>query len=101
MGLIKKVDVKAYLATRRGLRVPAVADASKQIANKRVKIGFSSAKPASARVTSAEFLQDFCLDHSSPDHSSPQRSAQAAFVPLAAGRPRIPQVVTVIRNQPA
>lgn len=98
MALIKKVDVKAYFVAGRGLGIAAAAEASKQIANKRVKIGLADARPAGARMTSAEFLQDFCLEHSSQLHSSLEYSSQVAPVFLVAGRSGSPQVPTVTRN---
>jgi hypothetical protein len=88
MGLIKKVDVKAYFAARRGLRVAAAEQATK-----RVKAIASKAKPAPARITSAEFLRDFCLEHTLRQHSN-----RAAFVPLVAGRAGSPSLATAARN---
>jgi hypothetical protein len=83
MGLIKKTDVKAYFAERRGLGIAAAEEASK-----RVRIGLSNAKPAGARRTSAEFLRDFSLEHSS----------QGASIPVVAGRSDRSRVPTVARN---
>jgi hypothetical protein len=67
MGLIKKVDVKAYFAARRGMSVAAALEASK-----RVRVGFLNAKPTGAGTISAEFLQDFSLEHSSQSASAPR-----------------------------
>jgi hypothetical protein len=67
MGLIKKVDVKAYFAARRGMSVTAALEASKQ-----ARGGFSNARPADAGAASAEFHQDFSSEHSS--HSSQNAS---------------------------
>jgi hypothetical protein len=83
MALIKKVDVKAYFATRRDLSITTT-----EAASKRVKIVLARAKPAGARTTSAEFLQDFCLEHSS----------RGASVPLVAGLTGSAYVQTVRRN---
>lgn len=86
MALIKKVDVKAYFAARRGLEIAAA-----EKANKRVRIGPSNARPADAGSTSAEFLQDFSLEHSS-------RGASASLIAGLSDRPR---VLPIPRNLPA
>jgi hypothetical protein len=86
MDLIKKVDVKADFATRRGLGMAAAEKASKQL-----KVGLSNSKAAAARMNSAEFLQDFSLEHSS-------RGANASLITGLSDRPRVPAVP---RNLPA
>jgi hypothetical protein len=78
MGLVKKVDAKAHFAARRGLGIAAAEEASK-----RVKIGPQIAKPASAQATSAEFLRDFALEHSS-------RDTPASLIVGLSDRPRVP-----------
>lgn len=88
MGLIKKADVKAYFAARRASRAVAKEKESKQ-----VNVISSKEEPAVARVTSAEFLRDFCLEHSSLKHSR-----QVTFAPLVVGSPGSTQVAIAARN---
>jgi hypothetical protein len=60
MGLIKKVNVQSHFAARRGVRTVRAEEASKQIS-----IDLETKRPVSAATATAEFLQDFALEHSS------------------------------------
>ncbi len=64
MSLIMKIDVKARFVSRGAVGQNAVRPASLPLVAR-----FSGIEAAVARANTAEFVDDFTLEHSSPDGS--------------------------------